>query len=166
MDKAYSVEAVANAFIFLADKVGKRLTHLQLQKFVFLAQGFALASLGRPAYFNETEAWKNGPVVPDLYHSLKYYGNGKVNDFIPAADAVDDGSPDANVIELVYRVLGEKSGRELSGFTHGKGSPWAITRERGKYVIDKELIRERFKFWTYSKKAAREASAEQVNVSR
>lgn len=146
-DKAYSVQAVANAFMFVAQQAGRRLTHMQLQKLVYISQGFALADLGRPMYFNQTEAWEYGPVIPDLYHDLKQWGRMQVRQPIEVGDAVADGSKEAEIIKAVFRAYGDKDGMALSGFTHRSETPWAIARREEKDIISNDLIRRKYSEW-------------------
>lgn len=68
-----NVCVVANAFIELAKNSEYDVSHMKLQKLVFIANGFHLAIFDEPLYYNDTAAWKWGPVVPFLYKKLKKY---------------------------------------------------------------------------------------------
>ena len=78
---------VANEFIALAKNEGESLTNMQLQKLVFIAQGYTLAILERQLYYHNTHAWQWGPVVPKLYKSLQKYGSNIVTERLPSEDS-------------------------------------------------------------------------------
>lgn len=119
-----SSHAVANAFLKLAKAKGKPLTNMQLQKLVFLAQGYALALLDRPIYYNNTHAWQWGPVVPKLYKSLQRYGAGIVTEELQSEDVLAEDSDEYGIVEGVWDGYGSYTGGQLSTLTHKPGSPW------------------------------------------
>src|SRR5713226_3390078 len=69
---------VANELIRLASEDGKSLTPLQIIKLTYIAHGWMLGLYQRPLVVDQIEAWKYGPVIPDLYHAMKDYGSGYV----------------------------------------------------------------------------------------
>lgn len=119
-----SPNAVANAFLQLARENGKSLTNMQVQKLVFLAQGYSLAVLGRCMYENNIHAWQFGPVVPRLYKDLQVYGSGNVEADLKSDDIIDPQSEEFEVLAGVWDAYGSSSGGQLSALTHKAGSPW------------------------------------------
>src|ERR1700751_2133393 len=79
---SYSSFDIANYFLSRSAAEGIPLTNLKLQKMVYLANGFYLALTdGEEPLLNERiETWPYGPVISNLYHSFKRFGN----DVIPA----------------------------------------------------------------------------------
>ena len=141
-----SVLAIANAFIDVAKKHGKSLSNLELQKLVFIANGFSMAILDRPLYYQDNLAWKYGPVVPILYNKLKVYGKGKVLSKIETPYVLSDKSEEMQLIEEVYKAYGEKMPWELMEITHSSGSPWDTIWKDWPYgVIPQSLIRDYYK---------------------
>jgi len=132
---AVSAQAAANAVLQFARAEGVPLTNMQLQKHVFLGQGFCLALLDRPLYYNNTHAWQWGPVVPKLYKSLQKYGSGVVTAEIPAQDALDLTSEEAGVLKAVWDAYKSYSGGQLSELTHRPGTPWSRTWAQEKFGI-------------------------------
>ena len=130
----YSPEAVANAFLGLARAEEKQLTNMQVQKLVFLAQGYSLAILGRCLYENNIHAWQWGPVIPRLYKALQAYGSGVVRDQLKADDEVPSTCEEYEVIQGVWGGYGEYSGGQLSALTHKPGSPWEKQWERKRFA--------------------------------
>lgn len=135
---------VANRFIELAAEKGQKLTNMQLQKLVFLANGLFLAKTSFPLTFHNVHAWKWGPVFPQLYKRFSAYGASQI--VAPAAceeAAVEVGSKEDAMIRLVWEKFGGFSGAKLSAITHQPDSPWEVTWKAEQYgVISSDLIRD------------------------
>lgn len=140
-----SAHAIANEFIKLAKEQGKQLTNMQLQKLVFIANGYSLAIFDRPLYWNNNHAWQWGPVIPKLYKSLQKYGSGDVTTLLPSEDVVEN-EEDMDLIKGVWDAYGQYSGMQLSALTHKENTPWSITWATQKFgIIDPELIKKHYK---------------------
>lgn len=130
---------VANELIQLAAKEKKTLTPMQLIKLVFLCHGWMLGLYGRHLINDEIEAWRYGPVIPDLYHKVKQYRSNPVN-HIPTESASNFDESEKNIIKQVYNKYGHFNGVQLSVLTHEKDSPWDKTYRSGKPLISNDLI--------------------------
>jgi uncharacterized phage-associated protein len=120
-----SVLTVANEILDKADASGMPLSPLKLMKLAYIGQGWALGITGRPLFEDRIEAWKYGPVIPELYRATKKYGSGTVTERLlaPRADRIDaelDG-----LLASVLEKYGQLSGVALSNLTHRPGSPWS-----------------------------------------
>lgn len=130
---SHDAKAVANAFYTLANKDGKKLTNMQLQKLVYIAHGFNLAVQGEALFTDQVRAWEYGPVIPDLYNELKKYGAGEVTGrLLTKTPPIKQESPEMQVIRAVWNGYGQYSGIELSAMTHKEGTPWHKTYEQGR----------------------------------
>ena len=156
--KGYSALAVANHFINKARENKTTITHLQLQKLVFLAHGWHLAlhENNAPLISDEyAEAWKHGPVFPSLYHELKHNRGKPVKEY--AEDMFADASGhfviftpevDGNdeevilLLEKIYEVYGHWTGGQLISLTHQQGTPWADLTNSGDEIKRNEHISE------------------------
>lgn len=49
------------------------ITNLQLQKILYYIQGKYLQVNGKPIFDNDIEAWRYGPVIPDVYYWYSKY---------------------------------------------------------------------------------------------
>ena len=139
---AYNATTVANRFLSLAQRDGKYLTNMQLQKLVYIAHGFYLAFSGKPLLSDEVKAWQWGPVIVELYEILKRYGAGSIPNLIPATNETSDPMAEI-VIQNVWRAYGHFSRFQLSTITHRNNSPWSQTWESwgGHYeTIPNEVI--------------------------
>jgi len=137
-----SAKVIANAFIKRSHEEGKPLSNMQLQKLVYIANGFCLALLNKPLYYEETYAWTYGPLIKPLYSSLMSYGSSQVTSPIPTniyEDKID--SNEEKIIDYVWSKYGDMTAYKLSDLTHQAGTPWEITWKNNDYgVIDNDLI--------------------------
>lgn len=101
----YSAAAVANTFLELAKRDGKPLSNMKLQKLVYIAHGWMLGITGNPLIKNRVEAWQWGPVIPDLYHPLKKYGSGIVDESLPARQTLEAQSAGMLISAAVWAGL-------------------------------------------------------------
>ena len=83
-------EAIANWIIDRAERssVGD-LTHLKLQKLVYFSHGWHSGITGQSLVSTQVEAWKHGPVFPDLYHNCMGFGRSVISDKIEIFDSRD-----------------------------------------------------------------------------
>jgi len=126
----YSAAAIANAFLELAKRDGKSLTNMQLQKLVYIAHGWMLGITGQSLIKNKVEAWAWGPVIPDLYHPLKKYGSGIVDEPLPAKATLEAETAEMLVTSAVWAGYGDLSALQLSAITHKDGTPWSQVRQQ------------------------------------
>lgn len=144
----YDVLTVADDILKIAKEKGKSLTPMQLVKLSYIAHGWSLALLDRPLFHNRIEAWKYGPVIPDLYRATKSYGRNP----IPHSAIKDSGTPSVMpethaFLEDVFNKYGDLSGPTLSYLTHQSGTPWDQVfspHERSTPITD-DRIKEHYK---------------------
>lgn len=141
-----SAITVANEFIRLGRQEGKRFTPMQLLKLVYITHGWMLGFFNKPLINENIEAWKYGPVIPDLYQAVKRYGGNEVEEEIPAAARQELTSEEKSVINFVYKKYGELGGIRLSMITHQPGTPWSriFSHEGWGDVITNDVIREHY----------------------
>lgn len=119
----YDAITIADEILKIAKSQGKTLTPLQLMKLVYISYGWGLAILDKQLFQNRIEAWKFGPVIPDLYQATKHFGK----ETIPLASIDINSNVDSETESLlngVFKQYGKHSGVYLSGLTHTSGSPW------------------------------------------
>jgi uncharacterized phage-associated protein len=120
----YDARTIANEFLRQAKDVGTTLTNMELQKLVYIAHGYSLALLHRPLIKQHVEAWRYGPVIPDLYRELRQYGAGVVTQPINVPSAEQLSETDTALVRSVLEAYGGFSGSQLSTMTHREGTPW------------------------------------------
>ena len=142
---------VANALIAKSHSVSSPISHMKLQKLVYFAFGWYGAITKQNLFEDEIQAWKFGPVVPDLYHRFKlYYLNPiPLNHFFASGSRLN---PELlPLINKIWEVYGHFSAEELVNKTHEVGTPWhqAWFSPHNSYgssniAIDKASIRQHF----------------------
>lgn len=136
------VRAIANELLDLAEDAGLGIDPLQIQKIVYLVQGWTLGLTGEQLFREAIEAWEYGPVVPELYHSVKLFGasqiKGRLKDYdyaqrrVVTARAVLDKT-EGEIVRAVWKKYGTWSGPQLISLTHQHHSPWRQARDTGEY---------------------------------
>jgi uncharacterized phage-associated protein len=149
---AYPASLIAYAFVKKGINEGKFVTQMKLQKLVYFAQGYHLVKYGKPLINERFEAWKYGPVVPEIYQDFKLYGSKPIVDtheYMPSFD--DDKRPRVNeeaydAINYTWDVLKDFSALKLSYWTHEADSPWSkfYAAEQRSTPIPNEEIKKYF----------------------
>lgn len=142
----YSAKSIANGLLKVAQDRGQTISNMKLQKLLYFAHGFWLASTGAPLIGEVPEAWQYGPVYPSVYHEFKECGGDAINRLateISFATGLIEPVPfpDDQVmgyLASVYNSYGSQSAIQLSRLSHLPGSPWARVREesRGAFSAD------------------------------
>lgn len=117
--------AVANRFIELAHEQGDSCSNMKLQKLVYFAHGLHLALGKGPLISEQFEAWRYGPVVPELYQKFKGYFAGPIPIDHPYSGISAKLSPFSDaLVRKTYALFGRFSATRLSEISHEKGSAW------------------------------------------
>jgi uncharacterized phage-associated protein len=158
-NSGFDARGIANFLLDLARVRHIGLTNLQLQKIVFFAHGAFLRRFRRPLVLNRFEAWEHGPVVPELYHCLKQYGDRRITgaasrfDFETRTDVRVECNLCAEVRQHLADMLlfyGRMDPWELVKLSHVEGGPWDTTiknsfdRSNFSMVIDSRVIENYF----------------------
>lgn len=135
---------------YVVDCFDEPITTMKLQKLVYMAQGWALATMDRPLFEDDFKAWTYGPVSPTLYSrhkrmfTVNQWQDGNKANLDPVERAVVDG---------VINNYGVLSGQQLSALSHTPNGPWDLARKRegvadgsrGHSIIDKEDMKMYFR---------------------
>ena len=133
-----TVEKTADFFLSIPDDdASNAISPMKLQKLLYYAQGFALATLNRPLFNEDFEAWEFGPVIPLIYHKYKKYGNGAIPHVdLPSFD--DYTTEEKDLLDNIYDAFGQYSAWALSEMTHAT-PPWKDTPRNS--IISKESMK-------------------------
>ena len=154
----HSSLAIANEFLRRAQRANRPMTHMHIQKLVYLAHGWNIAVSRHPLIEDDIEAWEYGPVIRKLYDALRQYGRGPILREIRWGDDTpfpfdDSGeaiaeltSEERAVVDRVWDVYGVFAAFQLSALTHADNSPWHRTYIPGgrNRVINNDLIGDYF----------------------
>lgn len=149
----YPATTIANEFLRLAKRDGVPLTHMKLQKLVYIAHGWHLTfSDGEPLIEERVQAWDYGPVINEMYAAFAKYGKddideqywtfeeqeGRVAMVHPMIDDEDGFAHE--VIRNVWDTYGKFTAYQLSALTHREGTPWHKANRRGERFISEKAI--------------------------
>jgi uncharacterized phage-associated protein len=152
----WPAKGVANLFLDLAEEDDRAIDPLAMQKLVYFGEGWHLALLNSSLVIEQFEAWKRGPVVPDLYHGLKLFGASQIRGRLHRYDysrrrIVEVERPSAaesrELVSEVWRVYQRYSGSQLVTLTHQHGSPWDVTWRRSQGTPDERIPKETIQNW-------------------
>lgn len=124
-----TAENVARYYLWLAQQTKDEpalITQMQLQKLVYLAQGWSLGVRGVPLFDERIEAWVHGPVIPSLRRAFGDFGH----DPIPAGEEANDDALTAaerHHIHSTWDMYGIYSASHLRDLTH-RQTPWRNAR--------------------------------------
>ena len=95
---------------------------MSLEKWLYYAQAFHLVLRDEPLFSDALEAWKWGPVVPEVYHQYSGFGSGSI---VVAHDAplVELGQSMQTFLTQVVGFLCRHTSMNLSRATHLE-APW------------------------------------------
>lgn len=137
---------IASFFIQLANSIpDDSIDNLKLNKLLYYAQGQALSVLGKPLFEDEIEAWELGPVVSNVYHTYKCWGNSPINEANESFDERLLSAEELNLLVDVYSRYGKYTGIALKDMTHVDGAPWKNVYVRNcNKVIPNDSIKDYF----------------------
>jgi len=121
MDEEITIFDVADTFLSF-----ESMTHKKLQKLCYYAQAYHLALNDYPLVNCKFQAWKHGPVCPELYREYKIYGHL----LIPQKEMPEVIKKDTYVrefLEDIYDIFGRFSAKQLEYMTHNE-EPWKAAR--------------------------------------
>lgn len=142
--------AVANFFLAKAEEKNNPLTQMQLQKLMYFAYGWCLASQNQPLFNAGFHAWDFGPVCVPIYNRFKQFGRGHITPGTRMEEITfednGDGSFSVNVgynslpnsesdlikmLDFVWDAYSSRDGITLSNWTHipDPDNPWFVAAQ-------------------------------------
>jgi uncharacterized phage-associated protein len=136
----FDARQIANWFLERATEDGRSLSIMSLLKLTYIAHGWNLEIRNTPLFGNKIEAWRYGPVIPDVYNAFRSQGinpSSSVEAFPPPTELID-----VNFLEQIYKIYGQLPAFRLSELTHEPGGPWeTATKLGGSYAeIPNDMI--------------------------
>ena len=143
----HDARSIANEMIRRAHEAGREITHLQVQKLVYYCHAWMLGVYGRPLIEQDVVAWRYGPVVREVWDSLRHNSDKPIALTIPNVPRAELDENDEHIVRQVSEQYGHFTGLQLSASTHAAGTPWHTVREKwgqDSYIPD-FLIRDYYK---------------------
>lgn len=103
-------------------KLDNPITNLQLQKILYYIQGAYIAEENDPLFDNRIEAWRYGPVVPDVYYWYNDNMSNKIKN-VEVKNNIEFSDREREIIERVVNAKIQIDPWELVRETH-KEDPW------------------------------------------
>lgn len=113
------------ASVIIARNVKPWTDAMSLQKLLYYVQAWHLAITGEPMFDEPFKAYKQGPVVPQVWHARKDQATRSAGAQDLEGIQLDELS--SNLLDLVIETYGSLSGDELSALTHTE-APWLEAR--------------------------------------
>ncbi len=124
-----SAISVAEHIRWLRHDAGEPTTPLHVVKLVYIAHGWMLGLCDRALMDQSVEAWRYGPVVPEVYHQYKDFGGDHI--MVKASSMADVMDTDQReIVEATEKSYRRFTAVELSALTHEKGSPWDVVVQK------------------------------------
>lgn len=121
----YNCFDIAKQFLKLAKEDGEVLEPMKLLKLTYIAHGWYLGFYDKPLMKNSVQAWKYGPVIPELYHVTKRFGFRNVDlETIELYSENKLNDKDQSFVKTIWNAYKKFTGPELSIKTHMKNTPW------------------------------------------
>ena len=131
---------VAESLIYLNRRAnGGKMDNLKLNKLLYFAQGSVLANTGSTLFIDPIEAWREGPVVPEVYHKYKSFGSNDINIAIEMPQIPLDSIAQLYNIVLEFK---NTSAIYLTRKSHKGDNPWrrAHNDYEGKTISLEDMI--------------------------
>ncbi len=135
--------SVFDVAAYILKKLGQ-MSSMKLHKLLYYCQAWSLVWDEAPLFFENIEAWSNGPVIRELFNFHR--GHFQV-------EKIENGNPDKlsptqkETIDSVLNYYGNRQAQWLIDLTHNE-EPWLISREglsptdRGNNIITLESMAE------------------------
>ena len=130
----------------LGDLTDWTLSNLKFQKALYLCQMFFIGVEQRPLFDEDFEAWDYGPVIPEVYHTLKMFGSSNVKPLsILNGDGVTDEAANDWIGQIADLAQSKTSGKLVS-ITHWEHGAWSKHYMKGMQgiIIPKASIVEEY----------------------
>lgn len=144
MRAPFAATAVAAWFVELvADDAEQDLTPLKLQKLVYLAHSLYMHRFRVPLIEDEVQAWKDGPVVKQVYGVYKSFQNSPIvladQNLVPRSWPAEA----EETLSDIWACFGGYSALKLRSITHEAG-PWkqVWTPDSRNLIIPADAIRD------------------------
>lgn len=120
----YNAINIAKYIVKKCDDDNKNITNLQMQKILFFIQKENIKKMGTGLFYNRIEAWRYGPVVPDVYYKYSGFGAMPIEfyDFFEEIPYIE--ITDKNLIDKVLNAKIDESAWNLVDETHIENGAW------------------------------------------
>lgn len=123
VDQGHTMARVYDVAQAILERAGP-MSAMKLQKLVYYCQAWSLVWDERPMFAERIEAWRNGPVCPELF---KLHRGQFLVISVPGAMSSHLSQDEVETVEAIVRDYGALDPHELSAMTHSE-TPWREAR--------------------------------------
>ena len=137
---------IANNFLEKSFQENVPITPMKLQKLLYIFYKEFLKKYRAKLFTEPFEAWRYGPVLPNVYSEFKNYGSTPIKTYALNSDSsitkvsIDPLSDFSYVFNDVWNKYKRFSGGELSTFTHRENTAWDRAVKNETYLLNDEDI--------------------------
>ena len=106
------------------------LNHQQIQKLAYYCHAWSLAIHHQPLLSEPVEAWRYGPIIPEIYSSLRKWRSDPIRKRTKENSRRQPDAKQENIIRQVYEKYGTMTGTEIAASCIGPGTPWRRTKAK------------------------------------
>ena len=151
--RGHDARAVANLFVEQARATQSSMGVMTLIKYVYLAHGWTLAYTDRPLIKQQVEAWRYGPVVPEVYRAFSWQRilvTEKAHGYHPEfgefpAYSCKLSTEEQDIVSKVFERYSRFDAFQLTAILTETGSPWEQTKGQLYNPIPNELIKAHYR---------------------
>ncbi|MBQ8105063.1 MAG: SocA family protein [Afipia sp.] len=130
---SYDVRSISNYVLDIADREGRTVSNLSMNKVVFFLHSYYLLEFRKPLVSAKIEAWEYGPVFRELYREFKSFGDqpilGRAHRINPESGerevcSYELSNEDKSFLEPVASRYVRLSASTLVTMSHVPGGPW------------------------------------------
>lgn len=122
-----SVHSISRFLLSLSDdRIEDWMTPLKIQKLLYYAQAVSLVTTWKSLFTNEIQAWMHWPVIPEIYHTYKWYGSGIITEEI--TEEINIWDEERQVIIQTWDIYSGYTAKGLEKLTHDE-LPWLEARQ-------------------------------------
>ena len=150
----HDARAIANLFVEQALGAQSPMSIMTLMRYVYLAHGWTLAYSGRPLIKHKFEAWRVGPVVPQVYHAFSWqrvFITEKAHGYHPEfgefpAYSCSLNSEEQDIVTKVFDRYSRFDAIQLGTIISKPGAPWEHIKSQEVYApIPNDLLKAYYK---------------------
>lgn len=142
MEVSYSAINISASLMAEADTMNLSVTNLALQKYLYFIQIWNMKANKKPAFSDDIEAWRHGPVIRDIYNKFRKYISSPIDpqDKVLKESRVVLDNDTYQVVQYVLQKYSELSDWDLVRIARAT-QPWEDAYISGETaVIQKDSL--------------------------
>ncbi len=132
IEKQILLYARVNTILSGCSKKGIFVSNLKLQKLLYLSYGAHLKNGGDELEYLEFEAWRHGPVIPEVYRYYKNFGDDPISKQMKSLDESFPSFQNNDSVNEIVMKYGNFDVWALVEETHKDSGAWHTAYELNK----------------------------------